>query len=86
MYTSRMAISPHPELLTVTETAARLRLTTKTVYGLIDTGVLPAIRVSERGLRVSSEDLAAYLADQNAGRPRWNETIKQASRETRGGA
>ena len=57
-----------PELLTVVETARRLRLNIKTVYSLISSGALPAIRVSERGLRVPAEDLAAYLAELNGGK------------------
>jgi len=47
-------------LLTVTEVAAALRVSTMTVYRLIRSGDLPAFRVG-RNYRIRREDLDAYL-------------------------
>lgn len=49
-------------LLTVGEVAAALRVSTMTVYRLINAGVLPAARIG-RSFRVRSGDLDRYLAD-----------------------
>ncbi|HUN79680.1 MAG TPA: helix-turn-helix domain-containing protein [Solirubrobacteraceae bacterium] len=46
--------------LTVSEVAAELEISTAGVYKLIQRGKLPAIRRSERGLRVSRLALTAY--------------------------
>jgi excisionase family DNA binding protein len=46
--------------MTVTEVADALEISTSGVYKLIDRGKLPAIRRSERGLRVSRLALDAY--------------------------
>ncbi len=47
--------------LTVPQVAAELAMSSDGVYKLIKRGRLPAIRRSERGLRVSRVALAAYL-------------------------
>jgi excisionase family DNA binding protein len=47
--------------LTVPQVAAELSMSSDGVYKLIKRGRLPAIRRSERGLRVSRVALAAYL-------------------------
>jgi excisionase family DNA binding protein len=47
--------------LTVPQVAAELDMSSDGVYKLIKRGRLPAIRRSERGLRVSRVALAAYL-------------------------
>jgi excisionase family DNA binding protein len=49
-------------LLTVGEVAAALRVSTMTVYRLINAGELPAARIG-RSFRVRTEDLDRYLAD-----------------------
>lgn len=49
-------------LLTVGEVAAALRVSTMTVYRLINAGELPAARIG-RSFRVRAEDLDRYLAD-----------------------
>lgn len=49
-------------LLTVGEVAAGLRVSTMTVYRLINAGELPAARIG-RSFRVRTEDLDRYLAD-----------------------
>lgn len=49
-------------LLTVGEVAATLRVSTMTVYRLINAGELPAARIG-RSFRVQVEDLDRYLAD-----------------------
>jgi excisionase family DNA binding protein len=54
------AVAP---LLTVTEVAATLRVSNMTVYRLINTGALPAIRIG-RSFRIREGDFSRYLADQ----------------------
>ncbi len=49
-------------LLTVGEVAAALRVSTMTVYRLINAGELRAARIG-RSFRVRTEDLDRYLAD-----------------------
>lgn len=48
------------DLLTAAEVAERLRVSTMTVYRLIRSGELPAVRVG-RNYRVRSDDLLSYL-------------------------
>lgn len=47
-------------LLTVAEVADHMRVSNMTVYRLIKSGALPAIRVG-KNYRIRSRDLAAYL-------------------------
>lgn len=49
-------------LMTVGEVAAALRVSTMTVYRLINARELPAARIG-RSFRVRAEDLDRYLAD-----------------------
>ena len=49
--------------LTVTEVADLMRVSSMTVYRLIKSGDLPAVRVG-KSYRVREEDLDAYLARQ----------------------
>ena len=61
----------HPrvdELLTVAEIAESLRVSTMTVYRLIRTGELPAVRVG-RNYRVRRRDLTAFLDGQVVATP-----------------
>jgi excisionase family DNA binding protein len=51
------------QLLTVAEVAAQLRVSTMTIYRLIRSGELPAVRVG-RNYRVRAGDLEAYLEAQ----------------------
>ncbi len=51
------------ELLTVAEVAGLLRVSTMTVYRLIRTGELSAVRVG-RNYRVRRHDLDLYLQEQ----------------------
>ncbi|MDP8960578.1 MAG: helix-turn-helix domain-containing protein [Actinomycetota bacterium] len=51
------------ELLTVAEVAGLLRVSTMTVYRLIRTGELSAVRVG-RNYRVRRNDLDLYLQEQ----------------------
>lgn len=51
------------ELLTVAEVADMLRVSDMTVYRLIRSGELPAVRVG-RNYRVGRSDLEAYLEQQ----------------------
>ncbi|MDP9021254.1 MAG: helix-turn-helix domain-containing protein [Actinomycetota bacterium] len=51
------------ELLTVSEVADLLRVSTMTVYRLIRSGELPAVRVG-RNYRVRRGELESYLAGQ----------------------
>lgn len=48
------------ELLTPREVAEAMRVSTMTVYRLVKSGDLPAIRVGKH-LRIRTADLAAYL-------------------------
>ena len=49
------------ELLTVREVGAELRLTPPTVRKLVDTGVLPAVRIGSTTLRFRREDVDRLL-------------------------
>ena len=51
------------QLLTAAEVAEQLRVSTMTIYRLIRSGELPAVRVG-RNYRVREEDLVAYLEAQ----------------------
>jgi excisionase family DNA binding protein len=48
--------------MTVSEVAASLRVSTMTVYRLINGGELPAARIG-RSFRVRAEDLDTFVAD-----------------------
>jgi excisionase family DNA binding protein len=49
--------------LTVTEVAATLRVSNMTVYRLINTGSLAAVRIG-RSFRIREDDLNRYLTQQ----------------------
>ncbi len=51
----------HARYVTVAEVAARLRVSSMTVYRLIKGGELPAVRVG-RSYRLSEDDVDAFLA------------------------
>lgn len=51
-----------PRYLTVREVATYLRVSTMTVYRLINGGNLPAVRIG-KSFRVLEDDLNRYLAD-----------------------
>jgi excisionase family DNA binding protein len=53
----------HARFLTVGEVARTLRVSTMTVYRLINAGQLPAVRIG-RSFRLREEDLDRYLAGQ----------------------
>jgi len=60
-------MAPQPDasqsrFMTVGEVAAILRVSSMTVYRLINAGDLPAVRVG-RSFRVRTEDFDRYLAD-----------------------
>ena len=55
--------------LTIAEVAETLGITTDGVYKLIKRDKLPALRLSERGLRVTHWALEAYLESLNGGGP-----------------
>lgn len=48
--------------MTVGEVASSLRVSSMTVYRLINSGELPAVRIG-RSFRVRTDDLDRYLAD-----------------------
>ena len=50
-----------PRLLTVKEAAARLRVSTATVYGLCERARLPYVRISTHAIRIAEQDLAAFV-------------------------
>jgi len=49
--------------VTVAEVAAQLRVSNMTVYRLVQSGQLPAVRVG-RSYRIRAEDVDRYLANQ----------------------
>lgn len=51
------------QLLTAAEVAAQLRVSTMTIYRLIRSGELPAVRVG-RNYRVRADELETYLEAQ----------------------
>jgi excisionase family DNA binding protein len=53
----------HTTFLTVSEVAAVLRISTMTVYRLINAGELPAARIG-RSYRLRADDLDRYIAGQ----------------------
>lgn len=54
--------STKSKFMTVGEVAAVLRVSTMTVYRLINAGELPAVRIG-RSFRLRQEDLDRYLSD-----------------------
>jgi excisionase family DNA binding protein len=63
MATTRDTSSTPIRFMTVSEVATSLRVSTMTVYRLINGGDLPAARIG-RSFRVQTEDLEQYVADQ----------------------
>jgi len=57
-------VNEQPALLTVREVAEGMRISTMTVYRLIRSGALPAIRVGKH-FRIRSRDLDHYLETQS---------------------
>jgi excisionase family DNA binding protein len=56
-------------LLKIPEVSERLRLSLSATYGLIETGALASIAVGNRkALRVSEDDLQAFLDSRRRGR------------------
>ena len=51
---------PVAPLMTVAEVAKRLRVSNMTVYRLVNSGQLPAVRVG-RGYRIRQDDVHKYL-------------------------
>jgi excisionase family DNA binding protein len=56
--------SSHTRFMTVSEVAAVLRVSSMTVYRLINAGQLPAVRIG-RSFRVPAEELDGYLAERH---------------------
>lgn len=54
--------STQSRFMTVGEVAAALRVSTMTVYRLINSGELPAVRIG-RSFRLRAEDLDRYVSD-----------------------
>jgi excisionase family DNA binding protein len=55
-------------LLTVAEVAATMRVSNMTIYRLIKSGQLPAIRVG-KNFRIRESDMNRYLSDRSVGPP-----------------
>ena len=51
------------------------------VYKIVDAGRLPAVRITDRAIRIDPADLAEYLVAQN--QPRWNADTARGMREER---
>jgi excisionase family DNA binding protein len=58
--TPKPAPSTMGRFLTVTEVARQLRVSNMTVYRLVNSGQLPAVRVG-RGYRITEEGVRKYL-------------------------
>ncbi len=56
-----MTISTDHELITVTEAAERLRVTTRFIRMLIADGTLPALRLGRRSIRLRKDDVDRVL-------------------------
>ncbi len=54
------------EVLTVAEAACFLRLPRKTLYKLIDQGVVPHVRLTTSRIRLRRSSLVAWLASQES--------------------
>lgn len=50
-------------LLTKQEVAERLKLSLRTVHSLIETGALPAVRLGERAVRITPDDLERFIEE-----------------------
>jgi excisionase family DNA binding protein len=48
-------------LLKIGEVAERLAIGRSLAYGLVSSGAIRSVRVTERAVRVSEEDLAAFI-------------------------
>ena len=58
-----MSMDSHGRFVTVAEVATVLRVSNMTVYRLVQSGALPAVRVG-RSYRIREEDVDRYLAGQ----------------------
>jgi excisionase family DNA binding protein len=54
-------------LLTVKEVAAKLRVSTATVYGLCERGRLPYVRISTHAIRIAEQDVSAFIRSSHSG-------------------
>jgi excisionase family DNA binding protein len=57
------SIDGHSKFVTVAEVASLLRVSNMTVYRLVQSGALPAVRVG-RSYRIREDDVDRYLAGQ----------------------
>lgn len=57
-------------LLTVKEVAALLKVKPKSVYAIVEAGLLPGVRRIGRRLRFYRPELVAWMAGQESARPR----------------
>ncbi len=55
-------MSHPPQLRRISHVAARLDISLSATYRLVNSGELVAVRVGERSVRVTEEDLAEYIA------------------------
>ena len=53
-------------LLMVKEAAARLGVSTATVYGLCERGRLPYVRISTHAIRIAEQDLSAFAGSRRS--------------------
>jgi len=58
-----------PRLLTISEVASYLRMSKSQVYTMVAKKKIPYIRLSERRIVVSEEDLVAFVQRQRAMEP-----------------
>ena len=57
---------PAPDLMTVAEVAAMLRVSKMTIYRMVESGHLPAMRIG-RAFRVPRASVARFLRDAGTG-------------------
>jgi excisionase family DNA binding protein len=55
-------MNDHPDLLTASELAVRLKVTPETVRGWTRRGVIPAVRISRKVIRYNEQAVLASLA------------------------
>ncbi len=66
-----------PEYLTIKEVADELRVSKMTVYRMIESGQLPALRIAGRSFRVRRRDYESYVIARSSG-PQAHESSKFA--------
>lgn len=56
-----------PQLITIAEAAARLGISRRSMQAILAAGLLPAVRISIRIVRIDEDDLARFVARMKSG-------------------